>query len=104
MQRGAAALAGTFYTGGIFPPTYDGSLFFADYTQGWIKSVRVNGSDQVIGSPSQFADSAGGPVQLDTGPDGALWYLAIGPGDLRKIRFVGSYTPLPCPDGQFRAW
>jgi hypothetical protein len=36
-------------------------------------------------------------------PDGSLWYLAIGPGELRRIRYAGSYTPISCPAGQFRA-
>ena len=29
--------------------------------------------------------------------------MAIGSGEFRRIRYVESYTPIPCPNGQFRA-
>ncbi|MCC7372776.1 MAG: PQQ-dependent sugar dehydrogenase [Chloroflexi bacterium] len=99
----AAALAGTFYTANVFPPTYQNALFYLDYARGWINSVRINASNQLEGAPNVFATDLGGPVQLEMASDGSLWYLAIGPGELRRIRFAGSYTPLSCPDGQFRA-
>ena len=94
---------GTFYTGAVFPPTYQGAFFYADYASGWIKSVTVDGNNQLASVPAQFAGGISGPVQVETGPDGALWYLAIGSGELRRISFVGNYTPIQCPSGQFRA-
>ncbi len=114
----AAAMAGTFYTGTAFPVFLQGNLFYADYAIGWIKTVAVHtvvdsASPYVAheeigpGVPQVFASGIGGPVQLETGSDGALYYLAIGPsantGELRRIRYVGSYTPLACPASQFRA-
>jgi glucose/arabinose dehydrogenase len=114
----AAAMAGTFYTGTAFPAFLQGNLFYADYAVGWIKTVAVHTVVDSVspyiaheeigpGVPQEFARSQNGPVQLETGSDGALYYLTIGPtansGELRRIRYVGSYTPLACPDAQFRA-
>lgn len=99
----AAALAGTFYTSTVFPPTYQNALFYVDYARGWISSVRITSTNQIGGAPTLFAENLGGPVQLEMAPDGSLWYLAIGPGELRRIRYAGSYTPLSCPTGQFHA-
>ena len=55
------------------------------------------------GADPTFAEGIAGPVQIETGPDGALWYVAIGSGELHRIRYVENYTPIQCPDGQFRA-
>jgi glucose/arabinose dehydrogenase len=99
----AAALAGAFYTGDVFPPSYHNALFYVDYARGWISSVRINASDRTEGVAGFFAQNLGGPVQVEMAADGSLWYLAIGPGELRRIRYAGSYTPLSCPPGEFRA-
>jgi hypothetical protein len=96
-------MGGTFYTGSAFPPTYQGALFYADYANGWIRSVSVDVNNQLASASAQFAGAINGPVQLESGPDGALWYLAIGTAELRRISFTGSFTPIQCPDGQFRA-
>ncbi|MGE3272234.1 MAG: PQQ-dependent sugar dehydrogenase [Chloroflexota bacterium] len=99
----AAALAGAFYTSTVFPASYQNAMFYVDYARGWISSVRINAANELDGVASTFAQNLGGPVQLEVAADGSLWYLAIGPGELRRIRFAGSYTPLSCPTGQFRA-
>ncbi|MFN8636904.1 MAG: PQQ-dependent sugar dehydrogenase [Chloroflexota bacterium] len=100
---GGAALAGAFYTGTAFPPAYQGLLYYADYAIGWVAMQAVDANNQPSGEATQFAGALNGVVQIESGPDGALWYLAIASGELRKIRYAGAYTPLSCPDGQFRA-
>jgi glucose/arabinose dehydrogenase len=100
---GGAALAGTFYTASAFPPTYQGAFFYADYAIGWVRSVSVDSNHQFVSVPAQFAGGQSGLVQMEVGPDGALWYVAIGSGELRRISYVGNYTPIQCPNGQFRA-
>lgn len=99
----ASALSGTFYTGTAFPPTYQGAFVYADYALGWIKSVRVDANDRLVGAPVDFASGLPGPVAVEMGPDGALYYAVIASGELRRIRYVGTYTPIQCPAGQFRA-
>lgn len=100
---GGAAMAGAFYTGTAFPPSYQGALFYADYARGWVRSVPIDSNNQLAGASAQFAGSQSGLVQLGNGPDGALWYVAHASGELRRIYYAGSYTPIQCPTGQFRA-
>jgi glucose/arabinose dehydrogenase len=99
----AAALGGAFYTGTAFPQQYQGAYFFGDYSRGWIASVQVNAADQLTSTASLFAQNIQGPVKIAVGPDGALYYLALNDGAMHRIRYVGTFTPIQCPTGQFRA-
>ena len=49
-----------------------------------------------------FASGLSQPVDLDVGPDGALYYLNRGGGPLgssvRRIRYTGTAAPSPSPD------
>ena len=99
---GGAAMAGTFYNGTAFPAGYRGALFYADYAHSWMKYVTLDANNQP-GVSTTFADGMNGPVQIESGPDGAIWYLAFGTGELRRIRYTADATPIQCPDNQFRA-
>jgi glucose/arabinose dehydrogenase len=103
--RDACITAGFVYHGTQFPSSYQGSFFFADYAQNWIKRLTVDAGGNVTGVYNfEPADgSADGPygdiVDLVEGPDGALYYADIGYSDttgqtavskIRRIRFVGS--------------
>ena len=100
-----AVVSGTFYTGTAFPAEYQGAYFYGDYSRGWIKRARVTANDTVApgGGPTDFATGLAGPVQIETGPDGAIYYVTIGSGELRRIRFFSDYAPIECPSGQYRA-
>jgi glucose/arabinose dehydrogenase len=103
---GGASLMGGFYTNAAgFPGGYLGALFYGDYSQGWIKSVRIKADNTLEsgGGPNLFAQNILGPVQIEMGPDAALWYVASGSGELHRIRYSATYTPIACPDGQLRA-
>jgi glucose/arabinose dehydrogenase len=45
----------------------------------------VNG--ELEGEPVEFAESAGGPVDLQVGPDGLLYVLSLNNGELLKITY-----------------
>jgi PKD repeat protein len=73
---------------------YQGAYFFGDYAQGWIRSLRVDANDGLIpGSVQDFALNADGPVAIEMGPDGVLYYIAINAGELRRIQFTDGNTP-----------
>jgi glucose/arabinose dehydrogenase len=76
---GHAITGGAFYRGGQFPGLYAGSYFFSDYVSGWIK--RLDTANQA----SDFWTSVNSPVDLKVGPEGALYYLSIFGGEVRKI-------------------
>ena len=101
--RDAAVTGGFVYHGTQFPSSYQGSYFFADYTQNWIKRLTFDASGNVTGVFNfEPADgSVDGPygdiVYLTEGPDGALYYVDLGYSDIggtfgvskiRRIRYV----------------
>jgi glucose/arabinose dehydrogenase/chitodextrinase len=101
--RDASITGGFVYHGTQFPAGYQGSYFFADYTQNWIKRLTLDSNGNVTGvfnfEPANGA--ADGPygdiVHLAEGPDGALYYVDLGYSDIsgtfgvskiRRIRYV----------------
>lgn len=72
-----AVTGGVFYQANQFPSSYQGSYFFSDFTAGWIRRLDTRNGNQSSG----FATGAAGPLDLDVGPDGSLYYLsAFGDG------------------------
>ncbi len=99
---GAAVSGMAFYEGGPFPAAYEGAFFFADPVRGCIYSMLA-GED---GEPDPLTTAvflSGGSsypgVDLEVGPDGALYYVSLfgegplgeefGPGQVHRI----SYDP-----------
>jgi glucose/arabinose dehydrogenase len=78
-----AIAGGTFYdpTAVQFPSSYVGQYFFADYCGNFIKKI-----DPANKAVTTFATGINGPVDLDVGPDGQLYYLAHGSGTVGRIR------------------
>ncbi|MDP1803586.1 MAG: PQQ-dependent sugar dehydrogenase, partial [Acidimicrobiales bacterium] len=104
---GGTAVAGPFTPStSAFPAAYQGGLFFADYAQGWIRFLKIDGAGQPVGSPLDFATQADGPVDLSFGADGNLYYVAINAGQVRRVRpgsssgtttFLSDLTPTGTP-------
>ena len=91
----AAAVGGAFYTGTAYPPEYQGSYFYGDYAQNFIRNLRVDANNKLVAGPFDFASSADGPSQIEIGPDQNLYYLALVTGELRRIRYVASADSTP---------
>ena len=84
-----AAITGKFvYHGSQFPASYQGSYFFADYTQNWIRRLTFDANGNVNGVFNfEPADgSVDGPygdiVYLTEGPEGTLYYIDLGYSDI----------------------
>lgn len=84
-----AITGGTFYNPSAvqFPASYAGMYFFADYCAGWIRIL--NPADNSV---TGFATGLSFPVDIDAGPDGALYYLNRGTGEVRRVRYTGVPT------------
>ncbi len=95
-MTGCAITGGTFYSGvpQIFPASYAGDYFFADYCSGWIN--QLNEAHTRV-TPTFATEVAAFPVDLKAGPDGALYYLSRvsggSTGVVRRIVFTGSQAP-----------
>jgi glucose/arabinose dehydrogenase len=87
--HGSTATTGCAITGGVFynppirqfPGEYSGKYFFADYCSGWIRVF-----DPSTGTAEAFASGISAPLDLLTGPDGSLYYLANGTGEVVRVR------------------
>jgi glucose/arabinose dehydrogenase len=86
-----AITGGAFYDPATanFPPEFANDYFFADFCQGWIKSIDLSTkSVSTLLAPS----GSRSPVDIDVGEDGSLYYLARGQGNVHRIRYVDAGT------------
>ena len=90
---GCAITGGTFYNppSAQFPPSYVGDYFFADFCSGWIRKLDPADGNTV----ADFASGTNGPVDLDVGPDGALYYVTWSGlvGKVFRIAYTGNQAP-----------
>ena len=88
---GSSSIAGmAFYQGGSnYPAGYENALFFSDYSRKcmWVMFPGTDGNPDPA-SASAFASSAlGGPVDLQIGPDGDLYYVEFTDGRVMRIHY-----------------
>ena len=73
------------YDGDTFPDNYQNTVFIADYSLGWIKTLKFDKDYTSLISSQTFWGNAGATVKLNQGPDGNLYQLTIYPGELSVI-------------------
>ncbi|GAB3814851.1 PQQ-dependent sugar dehydrogenase [Micromonospora zhanjiangensis] len=81
-------------TGGNYPASYAGALFFADYSRGciWAMPTGANG----LPDPARiisFAPTAATPVDLQIGPDNDLYYVDLAGGTVRRFHYNSGNQP-----------
>jgi glucose/arabinose dehydrogenase len=94
---GMAPFLGSSITGGSFAGAAFGAeaghYVFADYTADNVYRLQPNGArDGVTGAAATIATSADGPVDVITGPEGAIYYVALESGQVRRMTAVGAPT------------
>ena len=93
---GSSSISGlAFQTGTSYPASYDGALFFADYSRDciWVMRRGTNGQPDPA-QISPFVTAAGGVVQIAAGPDGELYYVTLA-GEVHRIRYLaGNRQPV----------
>jgi hypothetical protein len=87
-------IGGAFYGGSAYPPQYQGAYFFGDYEYGFVSTLRLDESGQLVDGPHEFvSDGADGLVALRMGPDGLLYLLSVDAGMLVRVRYDGTSDP-----------
>lgn len=92
---GSSSVAGlAFYQGGAYPDNYDGALFFTDYSRKCIWSMErgTNGLPDPTKART-FATGATGPVDLEIGSGGDLFYADLDGGTIRRIKYFAANQP-----------
>lgn len=91
-----AITGGVFYnsTTQLYPASYIGDYFFADYCAGWIKRY-----DPSANTVSNFGSALAASfiVDLDIGADGRLYALSRGDGKVYAYNYVAPSTPTHTP-------
>ena len=75
-----AIVGGPVYPGGPYPDSYDGQLFFGDYSDSFLKLLPLDSNGAVAGSPTVLSDDWMG-VDLVLAPDGNVAYPDFGTGE-----------------------
>ena len=100
-DRASSSVAGlTFYgAGGTYPAEYANALFFIDYGRNCLWAM-LPGEDGAPDPASLVTVGSGlpGPVTLEQGPDGDLFYVEIGglgwlDGAVHRNRYTGTNHP-----------
>jgi glucose/arabinose dehydrogenase len=81
---GGCITGGTFYAGTQFGPAYRGNYFFGDYNSGNVMRA-VLASPTAIASLDVWATGISSYIDMETGPDGALYYIGIGGAVYRTV-------------------
>ena len=93
-ELGHAIIAGEHANARNFPPEYEGDFFFADAITREVFRMVLDESNQPI-SVRVFASDTAQPVDIQFGPDGALYYLSFDGGQLFRISFAGGSNRQP---------
>ena len=92
---GSSAISGlAFYQGGPYPASYDSALFFSDYSRNCVWAMRAGTNG--LPNPSDivtFVAPGAGPVSLEIGPSGDLFYPGYDDGTIRRIRYFAANQP-----------
>jgi glucose/arabinose dehydrogenase/PKD repeat protein len=92
---GSSSVSGIdFYQGGPYPASYDGALFFADYSRDCIWAMKADASGlPAPGLLESFVAPAANPVDVQISPAGELFYADFDGGTIRRIQFVTANQP-----------
>jgi glucose/arabinose dehydrogenase len=79
-------VGGTFYNPpeAAFPAEYKGRYFYADMCSGWVRTL-----DPLTRETELFATGLTNPLDLEFAPDGSMYYLTRGAGDIWSGKYPG---------------
>jgi glucose/arabinose dehydrogenase len=75
------------FVGAAFPSQYIGSYVYGDYVLNTLTLVTLGANNTII-SQESLISGPGGPVDIKTGPDGNLYYIAIYTGEVKRVVYT----------------
>ncbi|MBX3350865.1 MAG: PQQ-dependent sugar dehydrogenase, partial [Nitrospira sp.] len=85
---GNSAIGGPFYTATVYPEVYRNTWFITDYAAGWVRRMTFDQAGNMTGTVP-FTTGLNGPVDMELGPDGLLYYVEINTGRVMRVRYNG---------------
>lgn len=92
-----------------FGPAYEGNIFYGDFNGGFVDRLVPAGSGFAPAPPApgqtgaHWAEGLGLITDAAVGPDGALWYTTLAPGQIHRIRPDGVTRVLEIVSGDGQA-
>jgi PKD repeat protein len=88
-------VGGAFYGGSTYPPEYHGAFFFGDYSRATLWTLQTDSSGGLVRAPEPagFGTGLGGPVALQSGPNGDIAYADIIGGAVRRLVYAPGNRP-----------
>jgi len=88
---GNCITGGAFYNppAATFPSSYAGDYFFSDAGVGWVRTLDPANGNAV----ADFGTGFNGPVDIDVGPDGALYVASVSGGRVIKVQYTLNQAP-----------
>jgi glucose/arabinose dehydrogenase len=90
---GSSLSAVSFYTGTVFPSTYQGAFFFGDVTRQCIWVMMPGGGGLPDPANVQVVATGAPVVDMQLGPDGLLYWVDLYNGGVHQLRAVNNNTP-----------
>lgn len=81
-----------FYPGGAYPASYNGGLFFGDYSEKWIKFAPLNGGQPDFGNITTMVTGQE-VVDLEAGPNGDIFYVNLVAGTVHRLSYTAGNNP-----------
>lgn len=91
---GGSIIIGPRLDGAPYPAKYNNNIYFADYSNQWLKRAVLDSSGNISNVVS-FGASVAGPVFMMQGPDNNLHWLSISTGSIYRIRYTGAANRPP---------
>ena len=94
-NQDSSSIAGiAFNTGSVYPAAYQDALFFTDFSRQCMFVVLADGQGEPDPNTRRtFADQLSGPVDLQLGPDGLLYYVDFWGGNVLRIEYFPDNQP-----------
>ena len=84
---GVCAIGGTIYDGGGYPDQYDGRIFLADWGIGWIKTIELDESLNLV-AVRPFATNVPFISAIERHPvNGDLYYVTTTPWGIHRLQY-----------------
>lgn len=87
LNQGGCLTGGVFYDASAADPVYRGNFFYGDCNSGRINRARIDPGTNQVQSVDYWGTGNGSQVDVDVGPDGALYYISSSSNAVRRARF-----------------
>lgn len=88
-----AVVAGDFYTGNVYPSSYQNALFLSDFGDNELRVLRTN-ANGTLNSVTAVGLDIGAVVEMSMGRDGYLYLVDLAEGKVSRLLFTPASASL----------